>query len=176
MADERAPFPTLENSTQVGQVLRVAVDTVTPASGINGQIGFAYKDASGNVILPSLNAAGEVPVSVAGTPLRARGSVTGSLSQVTVATLTLAVSTLYKSIAAVVSCRRGGLFELSWNDNGTPTILGEAILDSGLYTFLFDLPNVEITSGATGTQQILVKALNFDKISDLKATITALQI
>jgi hypothetical protein len=64
MADLRESFPTLEDgSTGEGKVL-VARQEGDAAASQNGAIGFAFKDASGNVILPALDAAGNVKVLV----------------------------------------------------------------------------------------------------------------
>jgi len=205
MADERAPFPTLEDvSTLDGKVLaaRQQGDTGTGVNGsigfafkdsagnvilvpiavegdapVAGPVGFAFKDFSGNLVLPQLDATGRLPVNTGamGTPVRAHASVAGSLSVVTVAAISLVASTKYSQCMANVACRRGALFQLIWNNNGTDTILSEAIVDAGQYTFSLEPDNMEITSGATGAQELKVKAFNFDKASDLKATITALQ-
>jgi hypothetical protein len=175
MADIRESFPTLEDATGVGAPLSKSQEG-DAASGKVGSVGFAFKDSSGNLILPQLDAAGKVPVTfTAGTPKRARGTASGSLTQVTVATLTLTTSLSYSDISVMVACRRGANFEISWNDNGTPTILGNIIVDSGQYSFDMFLENLQVTAGATGTQQILVKALNFDKASDFYATIVAVE-
>lgn len=64
MADLRESFATLEDSsTQEGKALAARQEGDAAASQ-NGSIGFAYKDSSGNVILPALDAAGNVPVVV----------------------------------------------------------------------------------------------------------------
>lgn len=64
MADLRESFATLEDSgTQEGKAL-AARQEGDAAAAQNGSIGFSFKDSTGNVILPSLDAAGNVPVLV----------------------------------------------------------------------------------------------------------------
>lgn len=64
MADIRESFATLEDSaTQEGKAL-AARQEGDAAAAQNGAIGFAFKDSSGDVVLPSLDAAGNVPVVV----------------------------------------------------------------------------------------------------------------
>lgn len=175
MADIRESFPTLEDASGVGSVLSKS-EAGNAAAGKVGSVGFAFKDSSGNLILPSLDATGKLPVSfTAGTPKRARGTAAGSLTQVTVATLALTVSMNYSNIDVTVACRRGAMFEISWLDNITSTILGNIIVDSGQYTMNMDLEGLQVVAGASGTQSIIVKALNFDKASDFYSTIVAIE-
>ena len=61
MADPRESFPTLENASDEGVVLRARQEGDAAASQ-NGSIAFSFKDSSGNVILPALDAAGNVKV------------------------------------------------------------------------------------------------------------------
>lgn len=64
MADLRESFATLEDSsTQEGKAL-AARQEGDAAAAQNGSIGFSFKDSSGNVVLPALDAAGNVPVVV----------------------------------------------------------------------------------------------------------------
>ena len=120
---------------------------------------------------------GTIPwlVAPSGTPKTANGKVTGSLSEVTVATIPLTVLFKYSQISALFSCRRSAAFSVVWNDNGVFTTLLEAVLDAGQYSFSSQIPNLSVTAGAVGVQQLLVKGYNFDKASDLRASITALE-
>lgn len=62
MADLRESFPTLEDSTtQEGKALSARQEGDAAASQ-NGAIGFSFKDSTGNVILPALDAAGNIKV------------------------------------------------------------------------------------------------------------------
>jgi len=63
--DVKEAFPTTENAAGLGVTLSNTLEGQDSA-GLNGAVGFAFKDASGNVILPQLDAQGRVPVSVEG--------------------------------------------------------------------------------------------------------------
>lgn len=64
MADLRESFPTLQDATTDEGKSLIARQEGDAAAAQNGAIGFAFKDSSGNVILPALDAAGNVPVIV----------------------------------------------------------------------------------------------------------------
>lgn len=177
MADIREVFPTTADDSTLAGVPLIARVEGDVAAAKNGAIGFAFKDSSGNVVLPQLTVAGKVPVETgaSGTPKSAYAVVAGSLTVVPVATVTLTTSKTYSAIKAQVSCRRDSLFTVSWNDNGTPTELGWAIVGAGQYSLIMDLGNLAFTSGATGTQQLILNAYNFEKASDLRGTISTLE-
>lgn len=180
MTDANKPvFPILVDGAGSGLGADQAVDATTAAAALNGLVGFAFKDSTGKVILPQLDAMGAIPVSTAsaGTKKRARGSVAGGATAQTVATIALTATKVYNTLSALVSCRRGCLFQVILNDNGTPTVLAEMIVDAGQYTFDYSDPYEFFTAGATGTQQLLLKGTNFTvgEISDLHGTITTLE-
>jgi hypothetical protein len=203
MADLRESFPTLENGSAEGAALRsvqegeaVASKNGSLAFGFkdlsgnaiaapvraNGEAngpgvpGFAFQDSSGNLTRPMLNAAGQVPVtlSTSGNGLYARGTVVGSSTFVTAATLTLTVDNIYDNLHFIVSCFRDSIFQVIWNNNGAETIIAEALCGSGQFTFQGALPDAEITAGASGTQQILIKAKNLvaAALSDFRASVS----
>jgi hypothetical protein len=180
MADPRATFAVIEDGSNVGQVLKQAIDTVTAASGANGSIGFAFKDSSGNVVLPQLSPSGKIIVdteSAGGTLLKSRvENSAGSLTAVTLSSITLTASKVYADITALVSSRRGALFQVIQSDNGVETVLADMIVDSGQYTFSVNLDEVQFTAGATGAQLLLIKGYNFDKISALRSTLSVVEI
>ena len=190
MADLRESFPGLENvSTGAGVAAGSRVEG-DASSAINGAIGFAFKDNSGNVILPALNGTGQivtngltdtqlratpVPVTfgtVTGNGKRARGTVGGSATLVTVATLTLAVSQIYENLDFIVSCFRDSRFQVILNDNGSETIIADACLTPGCTSFQGQLTEAEFATGATGTQSIIIKALNLNALSDFYASLS----
>jgi hypothetical protein len=137
-----------------------------------------FKDSAGNLVAPQLNSSGQLPVSleVSGNSLYARGKVAGNLSQVTVATLALTVDKYYEDLQFIVSCFRDAVFEIIWNNNGSETILAEALCGPGQYTVNALLKHVEFQAGSTGTQQILVKAINLNATSDFRATVSVVEI
>lgn len=180
MADVRAPFPTLEDASQVGQVLRVGVDGTTPASGINGQIGFAFKNNAGNLVLPQLTAAGKIAVdttAAAGVNMRNRAeSTAGSLTDVTLSSLTLTVDKVYQDVGLLVSCSTASIFQIVFSDNAVEEILADVVLDSGQYTFGIELPREQFTAGSTGPQLLFIRGHNVHKASALRSTLTAVEL
>lgn len=173
MADLRESFPTLENVLTSEGVALGARAEGDAAAGIQGSIGFAFKDSSGNVVLPQLNSQGQIQVTseLAGNGKRARGTVAGSGTQVTVATLALVAGKKYENLDFVVSCFRDAVFSIIWNDNGVESILADALVGPGQFSFHAKLEELEFTAG-TGTQQILVKALNLGALSDFRAALS----
>lgn len=160
-----------------GNLINIPVKQAGQAPG-NALPVLGFRDSSGNLIAPQLNTAGQLPVTLdaTGNSLYARGKVAGSLTQVTVATLTLTVDKFYEDLQFVVSCFRDAVFEIIWNDNGAETILAEALCGPGQYTVNALLKHVEFQAGSTGTQQILVKAINLNATSDLRATVSVVEI
>jgi hypothetical protein len=177
MAFEREVFPVLETSAGVGAALSQS-QSGDAAAGKKGLTAFGYKDSSGNLILPTLTADGKVPVSLnaAGTCLKAFGkNATGSLTEVTVASITLTASKTYTEIASMVSCTRTAVYRLIQSDDGAETELAVQVVGAGQFSHDFNQKCLEFTTGATGTQLLLVKAINLDKASQLSATISCLE-
>lgn len=178
MADEAPLFKVLQNASGTAEAIDKVESGDAPGTK-NGLIGFSFKDSSGNLVLPQLTAGGAVMVdsgASAGTPLHARGAnLTGSLTVVTIATLTLAVDEIYDSIEAVGSCLRETLFQVIQLDDATETILGEFLVGAGQYSFHFNMDCIRITAGSTGTQSLLLKANNLDKISAIRGSVCAFQ-
>lgn len=154
-AGNAAEIPTLAEGELIGQMVAVS----------------AFKDGSGNAAVPQL-VGGAVPVTMdVGVDKYARNKVAGNLSQVTVATITLTASKTYQGLEAVLSCFRDAVFEIIFNDNGAETILADALCGPGNPTSSIKLDKLEFTAGATGTQQLLVKAINLNATSDFRATV-----
>jgi len=179
MAHERESFPTLADGSGVGAVLAQRVEGDSSAAK-NGAIGFAFKDSSGNVILPQLNSLGQLPVTLDATTtadnLYATGLHAGSTSLQILATITLTASAKYTDIEMLVSSFQDSEFTVVWNNNGTPTTLMQALVGSGQYTFK-DKMSIDFTAGATGTQELLLKAKNMrNPVSQLTGTITVKEL
>lgn len=173
MSDLRESFPTLQDvSTQAG-VAAGARTEGQAASGVQGSIGFSFKDSSGNVVLPQLNSQGEILVSSekSGNDLYARGENAGSSSVVTIATITLTADKVYEGLELAFSCFRDSLCQVIWNDDGTETVLLDGLVGPGLFSFHARMESVEFTAGSTGTQQLLLKANNINALSTMRGTI-----
>lgn len=178
MANLRESFPTLEDvSTNAGVPLGARVEGDASAA-IQGSIGFAFKDINGDVVLPQLNAQGQVPVTMeqVGNNLYARGQNAGSATEQLLATITLQNSKTYEDIFMQVSSFRDTEFRLTWNDNGSESELAAALTGPGSLTYGAKLEGVEFTSGATGVQQLKVYGQNQNATSTMKATISVKEI
>lgn len=119
--------------------------------------------------------ASPVPVTfgvVTGDGKRARGTVAGNASLTTVATLTLAVSETYENLDFIVSCFRDARFQVILNDNGAETIVADALCGPGAFSFHGQLSEAEFATGASGTQSIIIKALNLNALSDFYAAVS----
>jgi len=185
MADIREIFPIIENtSTNAGEALGRRQEGEAGAA-INGLIGFSFKDSSGDVILPSLNVDGALPVTLdAGTTLRANGELVAgstSLVDITSATITLTLGKKYTKISAVVSSRRDTLFQIVHvdDDGGTPTetVLLEAVVGSGQFSFkmALDLDLLD-TAGGAGIQILKIKGQNFNVSSSMRAGLSTNEV
>jgi hypothetical protein len=161
------------------------------AAGIAGLIGFAFKDSSGNVVLPQLDSQGRLPITsdaVAGDCFNNHGELaagSATLAKVTGAEITLTAGKEYHKISATGSCLRTSLFEIVHIDDegvtDTETVLEEFIVGPGQFTFQTDLDCLELdTTGGTGTIVLTLRAKNFANtptaLSSLRGTITALEL
>ena len=179
MDDLRESFPSLEDvSTEEGKALGARIEGDSPTS-VNGSIGFSFKDSAGDLVLPQLNASGQLPVSLdaTGDNLHARGeNLAGSGSLVTIATITLTASKTYQGIEVLVSCFRESIFYVIQNDNAALTTLMDLPTGPGQFSMAANMEKIEFTAGAVGTQQLLVKAINNTALSALRVTIATKQI
>ena len=156
-------------------------------SAANGAIGFAFKDSSGNVVLPQLNAAGQIPTTetTAGTCLYANGELAAgnlALTDVTNAQIILTVAKTYIEIGGAVSCRHASLFQwVHVDDSGgvTPveTVIAEIIVGPGQYSIFNSIECFILdTTGGTGVILLKIVAQNFSKLSSLRASIAAKEL
>jgi len=178
MADERELFNTLEESNGAGAAHAKKQEGDSPASA-NGSIGFAFKDSSGNVILPQLDINGKLPFSsdAPGTCKSAVGSVTVAAlaTEEAVATITLTASAVHTNMKANVSSTQPCKWRMEHNDSGTPTVIDHGISGSGQYTIKME-PGCDFTAGGIGTQElkIFVEQLR-GKLSDAHASVSVLE-
>lgn len=179
MTDKNPLFPVLDDGTGFGAVWN-AVNEGDATAAENAAPVFAFQDSSGNFVWPTLNSDGTIPVSTQspGDCKTARGELAagsvGSAADVTGASITLATSQTYRDIGIVVSATSVSHFSLVHDDDGTPTILWDAMVGPGQYTFGDDLGCLEFTSGATGTQTLKVQVEQL-KASCARGTIVALE-
>jgi hypothetical protein len=177
MADVREVFPILEDSSNVGAVpsKSQAGDSAGSKVGITS---FGFRDSSGNLILPQLTASGKLPVDTgasAGTCKSDYDTNAGSLTNVTLGSITLTASKLISAVEASLSCSRAALAEVVWDNNGSETILGWIMTGPGQFTAHFDIECLTFTSGGTGTQSLILRAKNLDKAASLYGTLACLE-
>ena len=179
MADLRECFPSLaDETTGAGECLISRIEGEAAASQ-EGSIGFSFKDSSGNVVLPQLTAAGAIVVDnggAAGTCKFASAKVAGSLTETTVVALTLTATKTYHKIEVIAAAYRETSYLLVQHDNGVDTTIGEFITGPGQYTVDFNIDCLDVTAGATGTQELRLRALNLEKVTDIRGTVAALEL
>ena len=183
MVDEAELFNTLDDGG-AGAAPKKMQEGDSPVSA-NGSIGFSFKDSSGNVVLPQLDASGRVPVTpdAPGTCYYANGELAAgslTLADITNAVTTLVLEKSYSKIGAFASCLQASLFQIVHVDDagGTPveTVLGEFIVGPGQYSFQAFLECFILsTFGNTGTQELKLKGQNFRKLSSLRGSVSALE-
>jgi hypothetical protein len=182
MTAVRTSFPTLEISgTEVGAPLhRVLEDDAYAAK--NASAALVAKDVTGlllKYLQVDANGALLVTMDSIADCLRARGELaagSGSLAVVTGAVIPLTVDKVYREVGFIVSCLRDALFQIIWNNNGAETILGEILVGAGSYTVANQLHCLSFTAGSTGTQELKIKAMNFNALSSLRASLTVEQV
>jgi len=190
MADVNEVFNILaDSSTGAGEAAISRIEGEASAA-IAGLIGFSFKDSSGNVILPQLDAQGRLPVTqdaVAGTCYSEHGELAaGSLTtvKVTGAEIALTAAKVYTAINVSGCCLRTSLFELVHIDDegvtDTEVVLEEFIVGPGQFTYQADMDCLEIdTTGGTGTIVLTLRAKNFtgtpSALSSLRGTVAALE-
>lgn len=181
MADLRESFPVLEDAiTGAGSAPHKSQNGDASAGKV-GLTTWVFKDASGNLVHPQLNSAGQIAVTsdASGTFLKAKGELaagSATVADVTGASLSLTADASYVKIGAVVSCLRQALFQIVQIDDATTSILAEIVIGPGQYTFQWSQPEFEILAGSTGTQTLKIQAKNFEKLSSLRATISAVEV
>lgn len=177
MADEAQLFRTLVDDTG-SAVAMDAVQSGDAPSTQNGILSFSFRDSSGNIVLPQLDAAGKLPVTFdAGSCLFDYSKQTpagvGSGNSVDMATLTLATSSTYKNIEYDASCFRDSVIQIVQNDNAVETVLWEGLVGSGQVHIANIIKCLEVTTGAIGTQELILRGYNTDKVSDIRGSLAA---
>lgn len=168
MTEIREVFPILADATSGAGEPAISRIEGEAAAGQEGLIGFSFKDSSGNVVLPQLDSSGRIPVTTddSGICLSARGEdATGSLTFVDIATITAALTKVYRKIGFNVSSTRSTHFQLVHVDDsgGTPaeTVLADAIVGPGQYSHCCELECTTYdTTGGTGVQEFKLKGKN----------------
>ena len=179
MAHIRESFPVLEDATTKEGVALHKSENGDASAGKTGLTAWTFKDASGNLVHPQLNSEGAIVVTSegAGVPKSGTsdGEVPGSLTLVTVAEVALTISKTHGKIHAHGSCFKETIFYLIQQDDATEVILSSFIVGPGQYSFNADLKSTEFSSGASGTQKLILKAKNLSKASDFLGDISCME-
>lgn len=180
MADLRESFAILEDdSTGAGEALISRIEGEASAAK-EGLIAFSFKDDSGNVILPALNASGQLPVITTASISCVTGTakVSGSASEVTVLDVSVTVAKDITEIEVLASCFRDTIWRLVHVDDpaGTPTEteLGLFVSGSGQFSIDFAHKCMKVAGAASVTAPVLrLLGTNENKLSDMRGTISA---
>ena len=163
MADIREIFTILEDDGSGAGVKLPARIEGDASAAKNGLIGFSFKDAAGNVILPQLSAAGGIPIDEPGTCLSANGSVAGVVLVATdAATLALTLVKTYSKVDLVLSSTQTVKWDIVYIDDvgGAPseTNLLSVITGSGQFHYANKTDCLKFdTIAGTGVQNIVIR-------------------
>jgi len=181
MADPRTSFMILEDATTaVGLPLHKVLEGDALAAK-NAHAALVAKSGTNLAYLKVSPTTGALLVDsgAAGVCKTIKGELaagSATLVLVTGAEITLIASTNYQEIGFVVSCRRDALFQIIQQDDATDTVLAEIVVGSGAFTVSSQLHCLSFTAGAVGTQKLKIKAMNFEALSSLRATLTVEEI
>lgn len=142
----------------------------------DGIPGFSFKDSSGNLIRPSLNADGTVPVSfdVGTANSNSAASTIATLNtEQDVVAITLAVNDVVKANMAMGSAFQPMLWVLYHDNNATLNELARFVTGPGDFSHTANLDNIEFTAGGTGTQRLVLRATQLrGALTDAHGTIS----
>jgi hypothetical protein len=179
MSHVRESFPVLEDAITKEGIALHSSQNADLSAGKMGLTAWVFKDKDGKLVHPQLNNEGAVVVSSegAGTPKNAtsNGEVVGALTLTTICEVALTASKTVGKISVNGSCFREAIFYLIQLDDITETIIASFIVGSGSYSHVIDMKEYEITSGATGTQKLILKAKNLNKASDFLGSFSAIE-
>jgi len=183
--DNPQAFPVLEDPTTKTGVALAKVLENDAAAGKNALPALVGIDPAANLRYLKTNTAGELVVDTDSEEvacLSAAAKVTGDNAiEQDVVSVTLQNSVEYKKIGWIVSCFRQAEYRIVHiDDDGgvgeAENELSTILVGPGDYTDSGELTCLNFTSGATGTQTLKVVAINKDAASDLRATISVLEM
>ena len=179
MANTREVFAGLEDANGVGQPNLARTDGGQLASLGNHMGTLVAKDTGGLDVKLNLNASGALIVDdgVNGTVIEDHTIVAnGTDVDVAVAVLTATVS--YNGIIFRGSCMSSTEFRLIQDDNGAEVVLDSFQVGPGQFTYdgQYGKGLSEITAGAAGTQELILRADKISGNSDFHGYVCAIQI
>lgn len=156
----RPSFATIEDlATSVGVPIHQAFDG-DPAASRNAHGVLPAIDPSGNLRYLRLNDDNQLSVTLEAANIASLfddGSVSGTTSFQTIATITLGNSYVYSAPEFHGSCFRDAVFEVVFSDNGVETKFPSFRVGAGNENYGKTLDSVVFTSGATGAQTLFVR-------------------
>ena len=181
MAECKPLFHPLDDGTGQGIAAHKVIEG-DAAAGKNAQIAFAFKDSSGNVVLPQLSAQGKILVDTESQNGVCKSAyaedVNGNTAFVDLASITGQLNKKYNRFEVMVSSTHESLFQLVHvDDDGgvspTETVLATYIVGPGQYTICCKLDCKEVdTTGGTGTQTLKIKGKNLFKACAMYASLS----
>lgn len=183
MADIATCFPILADSVTGAGECAISRIEGEAAAAMEGIIGFSFKDASGNVILPQLTAAGALPVDTEGlnfTCLDGEGENAAPVvdTEHDLVTISLTDATVYQNIWCLVTNTRWTLYRVYWVDDvggaGTEADLGWIHVGPGQFSFCCEMPCKAFTSGTTA--ELRLAATSRDKASTTRGSLSVREI
>jgi len=173
-------FNTLKNqTTDESHALGMFTEGVNYAAAAfkEAMVAFAFKDSSGNVVLPQLNDEGAIVVSEdAGTKLADFGEHAGDKAAFQdICTLVLTLEQNYSKICGTISSSRQTEWELVAIDDvgvtDTEVLVAKFVTHDSPFHFEC-VPNVT-TVGGTLIQNLILRAQNQDAVSPMYGTLQA---
>lgn len=175
MVDIEPSFRVVEDGTTgAGEALQAREEGESHAGNVLPA--YVFKDSSGQAVLPSLDASGNLKVAeqgagatvVSGGTTLLEASVTPNADN-DVLTLTLVASTTYMNIDFDVASSSTTKWEVVQNDNASETVLATFLTGSGQQSYAIKQGKREFTTGATGAQELIIRAVP-KKDNDLHAS------
>jgi hypothetical protein len=180
MADLRTSFVTLEDiATEAGVPLSKALEGDDIADH-NAHGALVAKDGDDKFGYLNLDDAGNLLATVAALTTSKKGdgeTAAGSATYVTVATVALTASKVYKDLEVLVSSFRDAIFQVVQLNDAAEVVLVSGIrVGAGTFNQFAKLTGLEFTAGATGTQSLLIKGKNLNALSAMSATATIKEV
>ena len=179
MSHVRESFPVLEDAVTKEGVAIHATSNGDASAGKVGATVWAFKDHLGNVVHPQLTPEGKLPVDFMGAGVAksasSNGEVVGSLTLTDICEVSLTANKTVGKITVAGACFREAIFYLVQVNDATETIIDSFIVGAGQYSYNSNKGEYEISTGATGTQKLILKAKNLSKASDFLGSLSCLE-
>jgi len=180
MADSRPNFAVLQDYVSgAGLPLHKVLENDASANK-NALAALVGIDPLGNLRYLKTNSTGELIISLESEEfalLSDSGTHAGSASPVDIVTIPLQNSMTYKSLEVVCSCFRDAVFSVVLVDDQAETDLIPGIRSgAGEYQDPVSLQTLMFTTGATGTQELIVRGFNLNVTSTMDAVISVKEI